>query len=62
MAYILIIIFMTADGVGYQHIDSIRFDDHAGCEDGKTVVLSQLPMGIPANLKILCVPASGHAR
>jgi hypothetical protein len=60
MPYILLIIFMTSDGIGFQHIDSVRFDDQAGCEVGKSFVLAQLPIGIPVTLKTLCVAASGR--
>jgi hypothetical protein len=49
MAYILLIVFMTSDGIGLQHV-------------GKSTVLAQMPIGTPVTLKTLCIPARGHAQ
>jgi hypothetical protein len=58
MAYILLIIVMTADGVNVQHVDRVRFDNLAACQAATATIQKEIFQGLPSNVKSLCLPAS----
>ncbi len=55
MAFILMVIVMTADNASVQHVDSMRFDTLAACEAAKTEINKQIYQGFSTNVKMVCV-------
>ena len=62
MAFILMVIVMTADNASVQHVDSTRFDTLAACESAKSEINKQIYQGYSTNVRLVCVPSGGSGR